>query len=537
MSASAVDSEKPLRFACNRCHAQKLRCPRSLDSDKGGPDEPCSRCRKAGATCVVSLRGKVGRPAKISKKRPTSAPRPYLSPEEEQQAYDVGVGSSLPTSDSERTATKRRRCPGPPPPRVVNMFGTDHDQDCNNNPSLIPTTNPTDGQLIFDHDHMLPSVDNDSMISMQHFTGDPSTLTPTASSIDNDDLDSATSVWSHNAWPNTTCDSPASSMEPSDSITANLEMDLNIPTFYFAPNLTQAGSSITVNSGHPPQPQVASCRPEQLRNRQSESSQAQPRNNTPSQNPRVVPSTEPFSSINCFRSLSDLNLRILQSCEVSSSTPDGSQSSSHQILRDSVQFAGELIDAARQSLPHIFPNGGFTSVSNSPSTDHNTDTINVQTGSADNWTSYESQPRAPCIPDSAIIFLLLGCYTQILHSFEIAINSLFSEHCDQASLDSRNTNTGNVQSLLEASLAVHTVTYLLNRMQRTFKLHEPEGNEDAAMDDQFGYMEDWKKPTPRTRVGADDGLLGRAFTEIRERETSLMRRAQDLRQILNTSNM
>ncbi|KAI1070417.1 hypothetical protein LB507_010392 [Fusarium sp. FIESC RH6] len=54
-----------LRTACDRCHSQKLRCPRpsKADSDKG--DKTCNRCRRAGKICVFSKRGKSGRPSKI----------------------------------------------------------------------------------------------------------------------------------------------------------------------------------------------------------------------------------------------------------------------------------------------------------------------------------------------------------------------------------------------------------------------------------------------------------------------------------------
>ena len=45
--------------ACDRCHAQKLRCPRSdLDSE-----ESCSRCLNAGAHCVYSAPLPTGRPS------------------------------------------------------------------------------------------------------------------------------------------------------------------------------------------------------------------------------------------------------------------------------------------------------------------------------------------------------------------------------------------------------------------------------------------------------------------------------------------
>lgn len=52
------------RFACDRCHSQKLRCPRPADGDL---HEPCVRCCKAGARCRISTPPRMGRPNKSRK--------------------------------------------------------------------------------------------------------------------------------------------------------------------------------------------------------------------------------------------------------------------------------------------------------------------------------------------------------------------------------------------------------------------------------------------------------------------------------------
>ena len=54
-----------LRTACDRCHSQKLRCPRPSKADSEKGDKTCNRCRRAGKICVFSKRGKSGRPSKI----------------------------------------------------------------------------------------------------------------------------------------------------------------------------------------------------------------------------------------------------------------------------------------------------------------------------------------------------------------------------------------------------------------------------------------------------------------------------------------
>lgn len=52
------------RFACDRCHDQKLRCTRPQEN------EPCVRCAKAGVNCNVSAAQRTGRPRKSSGPRP-----------------------------------------------------------------------------------------------------------------------------------------------------------------------------------------------------------------------------------------------------------------------------------------------------------------------------------------------------------------------------------------------------------------------------------------------------------------------------------
>ncbi|MCJ1342772.1 hypothetical protein MMC31_000961 [Peltigera leucophlebia] len=61
------------RFACDRCHALKLRCMR-----KDGPDaegESCVRCHRASALCRYSPSERLGRPPDKSRLKPPSNPR------------------------------------------------------------------------------------------------------------------------------------------------------------------------------------------------------------------------------------------------------------------------------------------------------------------------------------------------------------------------------------------------------------------------------------------------------------------------------
>ncbi|KAF8849210.1 hypothetical protein BDZ45DRAFT_753007 [Acephala macrosclerotiorum] len=66
-SSQQEDPSTPAkRFACDRCHDQKLRCTRPQEN------EPCVRCAKAGVHCNVSAAQRTGRPRKSSAPRPNS---------------------------------------------------------------------------------------------------------------------------------------------------------------------------------------------------------------------------------------------------------------------------------------------------------------------------------------------------------------------------------------------------------------------------------------------------------------------------------
>ena len=65
MSFRQENTPQVKRFACDRCHDQKLRCPRPVDG--GNATVPCIRCQRAGTVCNVSSPLKTGRPSKALK--------------------------------------------------------------------------------------------------------------------------------------------------------------------------------------------------------------------------------------------------------------------------------------------------------------------------------------------------------------------------------------------------------------------------------------------------------------------------------------
>lgn len=62
---SRDETEK--RFACNRCHTQKLRCLRN--ENRRAEEDVCVRCERANAQCVYSPSERLGRPPALDKSR------------------------------------------------------------------------------------------------------------------------------------------------------------------------------------------------------------------------------------------------------------------------------------------------------------------------------------------------------------------------------------------------------------------------------------------------------------------------------------
>ncbi|KAK4184790.1 Ascofuranone/ascochlorin biosynthesis clusters transcription regulator [Podospora australis] len=521
-SSQPADSEQPLRHACDRCHSQKLRCPRSIDPEKAtaNPDEPCSRCRKAGMPCIVSLRGKAGRPSKISKKKSVSNAKPSTS-----------------STSTRAFRTQEREFPTP----------------------VFNAPNPLDRAA-----DMVKSWGQDAEDRLAGVLGLESTspiAMPSPRMFDDMlDMDKTPPVSRSSGGRG-----PFDGMAPGGGMASTnhyepflMDFDptsLDLPDFYM--------NDLTNPLSHP-QPTVHTISLQALqKNIPIDPPRPGPFDQIPSPPPSSSQTPPLFSSTECYRKLSDLNARILPSLARANS------SSSAQILKDVVGFCGELIDTARKSMPHF----SASSQSNTPSCSRRASTATDMSLDSAYCSLSGNMSRRPShdklddfgmmdqsVPESAVIFLLLGCYTQILRLFEVTTNCLWQQHCDSSSSSSTSTTptptmppstlgmmdmsmmmmltdsdspsasieTGMqaVGPLLEASLAVHTVTYLLSRLNRALTVPE---SGDPTFHAGSGSWE-------RSFLGGkelDDGLLGRAFGEIREREQWLMRRTQLLQQRIN----
>ena len=98
-SSSSSKTVPATRQACNRCHAAKLRCPRSARANG-----PCARCIKAGAECVYDPPLRLGRPRH---KNPPPTPHPVseapvqkrkTSPSSREEPNNHGLAAARPPS-------------------------------------------------------------------------------------------------------------------------------------------------------------------------------------------------------------------------------------------------------------------------------------------------------------------------------------------------------------------------------------------------------------------------------------------------------
>ena len=571
-NSSTVAADRRLRFACDRCHCQKLRCPRTFrDGNNVNVLEPCSRCVNVGVECSSSRRGKVGRPRKesTSKKPPASKSRAPKKPtptrtstpesrdnnalssksltvigetnlqnlhSEEQEINDpndLGLAFESNFSSEIRVAENMHSLhhgqwgmggkdgiiPTPPetipsperttykfPPQSLGDFsrtsdlgstrdcreyangdkvsfhtGALHKREANRNIQILDTSLDIHSgmNLGMDVDMLMFDLPEEDLNALLEDNSPPITREP----------------HNVNAHPYA-CDLASSAIHLDDIITDTLASG---PTNEFHINTARDVSSMQSSS-----------------HKKSETAPG-------TSNAAGSPRQSRFSKMSYFQQLSQLNLHIAPHLERASRVPKRKGPSSYQggqIARDMAPFSQELIDIARQCLPRICTGERYDSEE----------------------TELQTTEKDSPVPDSALIFLLLSCYTQILHTFEIAIGHHFSQHyADTESPASRHSdgNPDKVNSLLEASLTIHTVVYLLSRIRRAFSQCESSIGEESGLlemedDSRSSLTELWNQ---RLFPAGADTLGHGACSEIRERECNLLRKTRDLKDLIGRSHI
>ncbi|KAG9254339.1 uncharacterized protein F5Z01DRAFT_636416 [Emericellopsis atlantica] len=453
MAHSNLDSNQPLRFACDRCHTQKLRCPRQRERSLTHPDEPCSRCRKHSIPCIVSQQRKVGRPRKLKAKKQQPEQR-----ETSNTLPGAGTMGYHHAADPARISTDGMA--KMPFEAFPNEFGT---------MSLSPlnlTGGPSDmmesqGQPISDEDAF--GLDRSSSLSSA----------TSSSKTDSLQLDS----------PSVFLNTPASSTKPFESP----------PSFDRAlEDLADMGPPPTVSRG-----------------------------------------------ALSYREILDLNVRILALWEEITSATDSSA-----MLQHIVALSKDLTNAARSSVPYLFNSSSSSSsaplsslssgkYSTMDSDDYHelSSAFSPKRSPSPDTLGRLSSPsaHAESIPDFTAIFQLAGCYAQILHLFEVTLDSLWEQYGEPESNHGLDQGHGIIGSL-EASLAVHTVTYLLDRLHRAFSMSH------SLTQGSTSFCSSREMATRRVLTGSakvTGGLIGRGLAEMEELEERLASRSKQLQQNIN----
>ncbi|KAK8097020.1 hypothetical protein PG999_012964 [Apiospora kogelbergensis] len=136
---------------------------------------------------------------------------------------------------------------------------------------------------------------------------------------------------------------------------------------------------------------------------------------------------------------------------------------------------------------------------------------------------------------SGLVFMLLACYSGVLCMFELVVDELWTRH-GAKQRGGGATTTDSVHALLETSLAVHTVNYLLKLLREAMFPGDP--SRCLGVDPVLDGSDGWCGGSSSSTVGVGGvrgmalGLLRTTCTEMLEREQRLLRRTQHLQQLL-----
>jgi hypothetical protein len=93
-----MSSRVTQQLACDRCRGQKLRCIRSTN-----PRAPCGRCQKAGATCIIDSRVRMGRPRRTDNVQPGESSGSSRNPSQPTRSPPLPTTSSQTTTSVDLT--------------------------------------------------------------------------------------------------------------------------------------------------------------------------------------------------------------------------------------------------------------------------------------------------------------------------------------------------------------------------------------------------------------------------------------------------
>ncbi|KAI9738827.1 MAG: hypothetical protein M1834_008334 [Cirrosporium novae-zelandiae] len=161
MSISTSSARKAVpKFACNRCHELKIKCPRQVSDHQNSRDQSCARCLRAGVSCIFSPSQRMGRPSK-SVRSENHLKKRSRTDSEESQSSDITELANLEIN------TTWSSLQSPVDLRALQDFDDVLDQDCSQPqapqlpqlphisplpPLVITPTSEDDFENVFDFD-------------------------------------------------------------------------------------------------------------------------------------------------------------------------------------------------------------------------------------------------------------------------------------------------------------------------------------------------------------------------------------------------
>ncbi|TLD04979.1 uncharacterized protein PgNI_10025 [Pyricularia grisea] len=513
MDGSITDQEQPLRSACDRCHAHKVRCSRTVQNEDGtGLDEPCSRCLKAQIPCVLGLRGKVGRPAKNVKRKAPSCEDfhnhhhhhhrsdQYGRSHEQAESRAVNPTPAVLTGSSEPSSTEVTVQPCLQSPRV---YPTPDMTPFHFNLTEIETWEPSSTLSLGFRTPLPPNFGFSPFSSrdVERYFQEPF-LTAARSPVgsDGDVLESGTN----------------------DGATTPFQClgACNVGDVALNPSAPSSNKSASVSQtplGWEQQP--------------------------------VSTSLPAAGTRSCHERLCGISLRISEAA--AGFAKDGA-SASVVALKGVAGLASELVEMARQISLHQGQDPPTTRSSTTKNLDSNLqDDSKMSTrevgggsplaSSASSVTVCQHASSSHCkrhmtgvALDSTLVLLFLACYAGFLSVFELVLERLRAQNGDCSGEDVKTgRDTKFLLTLLETSLAVHTVHCLFKLLREAvFPEDKRDRNSDLDSDNSLALLTGRDTVARGPGRGTGRNLLECTWEDLRQREEEILRSTEELQQRL-----
>ncbi|WYZ36360.1 hypothetical protein EsH8_XIII_000012 [Colletotrichum jinshuiense] len=498
-------------------------------------DKPCSRCLKAQVPCVLGLRGKVGRPA-TAKNMKRKAPSC-----EDSHHHIMPDHDGRPQEQAESLFVNRAPSPvagwvgpdaEPPGTRSATMAAL-------SGGGLEPGTEATTAHPCLQSPRLYPTPDISpfSFNFIDIDTREPSSTLPPDLGTPFPQNFGFSSFASRNVEKYFQEPFLATDRSPVDSDGDVLESGLNdAPTT-------------------PPFPCLGawSVRDHDAQDSSALSNQYGSVSHTTSggqQTPTPVSMSLPAGTRSSHERLCRISLQI---SEAAAGFAKDSALASVVALKGVVGLASELIETARQILVQQGQDDPSARSSTTENSDSSISASEMSSGEGGGGSPFASSASSVTVCEHAssnnctrhtpgdaldptLVFLLLACYAGFLSVLELVLERLWAQYGDHPSREDDKTGRGTkfLSTLLETSLAVHTVHCLFKLLRKALFPEDPRDRKnDPVSDSGIALLSGRGRPVVRgAGRGITRGLWESTCEDIRQREEDILKRTEELQQRL-----